>query len=299
MRVRNLIPNLLTVGNAACGLVVIILLTMPPDRQWHVGLIAILLVVAMACDFFDGFVARALKATSELGKQLDSLSDLITFGVVPGIMVYLMIYEGLWGHNSYFASDIYVDGALAEEMNQWGANKLGWVMSMMPWSAVILPFAGLLIPVFSAWRLAKFNIDTRQSYGFLGLPTPANALFFYGIFFIFMGKSRGTIFIPHRYYTYDQFKFTGIELYDPFHWLYDPFVLAALSLVFSILLVTEIPLLAMKFKDYSIKNNWPRYALILLSITLLAILWFRAIPLIIVLYFICSFLETAFNRNKT
>ena len=80
-------------------------------------------------------------------------------------------------------------------------------------------------------------------------------------------------------------------------WLYNPWVLAALTLIFSILLVTEIPLLAMKFKDYTWKGNWPRYVLILISVTLLAILWFRAIPLIIVLYFLFSFIDTRIHKK--
>ncbi len=269
-QIKNAIPNLLTLGNSACGLVVIILLLVPPDGQLHIGLIAILLAVAMACDFFDGFVARALKTTSELGKQLDSLSDLVTFGVVPGIMAFMMIRDGL--HDTQLILQY-----AAGNGSPSGMNSEDWLVTIMPWWWVVLPFTGLLIPIFSAYRLAKFNIDTRQSYGFIGLPTPANALFFYGLFFSYaLDGHLAPVYI---------------------RWVLNAYHLPFFVLAFSILLITEIPLLAMKFKDYTWKGNWPRYVLILISVTLLAILWYRAIPLIIVLYFILSFIDTRIHKK--
>jgi CDP-diacylglycerol--serine O-phosphatidyltransferase len=280
-RVRNAIPNLLTLGNLACGLVAIILL-LDRTRSFyfpHVS-IGLLMIGAMAFDFADGFAARALKATSPIGKELDSLADLVSFGILPGLMVFTMLKTMVpfeWQVNlpiDYF----------------WTGEKT--------WKATLFSYIGLLIPLVSALRLAKFNVDTRQSYGFLGLPTPANALFFLSIFLIWASDFTPKL-QPMGPSPYETFQFLSMEAYmaNPFAILYHPIVLIALTLIFSILLVTEIPLLAMKFKDYTWKGNWPRYALILISVTLLAILWIRAIPLIIVLYFLFSFIDTRIHKK--
>lgn len=288
-RIRNAIPNLLTLGNLACGLVAIVLLMDHEIGYLPYKVIGVLMVAAMAFDFADGFVARALKSTSLLGKELDSLSDLVSFGVLPGLMVYVMLKIML---QMAWATDIYIGGD-----QNLTASQIDALLN--PWWLSALPYIGLLIPLFSAYRLAKFNIDTRQSYGFLGLPTPANALFFLSIFLICMESlNADQSLVPRRYYGNPVVQFVGLEAQnDLFFWLFNPIVLAALTLVFSILLVTEIPLLAMKFKDYTWKGNWPRYVLILISVTLLAILWFRAIPLIIVLYFLFSFIDTRIHKK--
>jgi CDP-diacylglycerol---serine O-phosphatidyltransferase len=287
MSVRNMIPNMLTLGNLACGLVAIVVLMDDQGAPPSYKAIGWLMLGAMTFDFFDGFVARLLKATSPLGKELDSLSDVVSFGVLPGLMVYQMLDMQLPP-----MADIYIEGA--------GTMTLDEINALVnPWWMRSLPFVGLLIPLFSAYRLAKFNIDTRQSYGFLGLPTPANALFFLSIFLICMEEVAIDHAIPRRYYSYSDFQFTGFSVYvDFFSSLYNPWVLIGLTMLFSILLVTEIPLLALKFKDYSLKNNWPRYGLMVLSVILLAVLWFRAIPLIIVLYFVVSFIDR-FISQKT
>lgn len=278
-RVRNAIPNLLTLGNLACGLVAIVLLLDGPLDTAEAKIIGWLMAGAMLCDFADGFAARALKATSPIGKELDSLSDLVSFGVLPGLMVYSMLKTE-------------IDGAARIDLHE------GWHSTVLPWYDVVFPFIGLVIPLLSALRLAKFNVDTRQSYGFLGLPTPANALFFLSIFLVFWVDADG---LPTAMYNrMGEFEFRHtIEAtaYTALRWLHNPWVLASLALLFSILLVTEIPLLAMKFKDYAWKGNWPRYVLILISVALLAILWFRAIPLIILLYFILSFIDTRIHKK--
>ena len=278
-----MIPNLLTLGNLACGLVAIVLLMDRPLEPGIVAAIGWLMVGAMVFDFCDGFAARALKATSPIGKELDSLSDLVSFGVLPGLMVYTILKREIAMEATPFSIE-------------------GWHTTILPLWKVLLPFIGLLIPLLSALRLAKFNVDTRQSYGFLGLPTPANALFFLSIFLIYGIDSMG---IGSYYFSPDwvsrgYFEHAPwvVQLTLPvFKFLHNSWILAGLTLLFSILLVTEIPLLAMKFKDYTWKGNWPRYVLILLSVTLLAILWFRAIPLIIILYFILSFIDTARTRK--
>lgn len=286
-RVRNFIPNMLTLGNLACGLVGIVLLLDPDNVTIPYQAIGLLMVGAMAFDFADGFVARAMKATSPIGKELDSLSDLVSFGVLPGLMVYVILKVQVQTP----LSDIYIGG----DGPPPSPDEIDAILH--PWWSSALPYIGLLIPLFSAYRLAKFNVDTRQSYGFLGLPTPANALFFLSIFLMFVERIQATDLVPRRYYSY--YHATNLIPFgsDPFNWLHQPFVLIGLTLLFSVLLVTEIPLLAMKFKDYSFRNNWPRYVLILVSITLLAIFWFRAIPLIIVCYFIFSFIDTRLHKH--
>ena len=135
---------MLTLLNLLCGCLAII-------STFHKSfeLTAILLIMAAVFDFFDGFAARLLGVHSELGKQLDSLADMVTFGVVPGFVMYQLI--------------IYAIGSGAAYL---GPDEPVWYLA----------YAGMLIPLFSAYRLAKFNIDTRQSDQFIGLPTPANAL---------------------------------------------------------------------------------------------------------------------------
>lgn len=257
MNIKQWIPNLLTLGNMLCGLSAIVLLLMPYSGTPPIGIIAVLLLMALVFDFADGFVARMLKATSPLGKELDSFSDMVSFAVVPGFMVFFMIKEQL------LRTDIFI--GMERQVFQ------GFQTSTATWWQTALPFAGLLIPAFSALRLAKFNLDTRQSYGFLGLPTPANAVFFFSIFFMF---------------AYD-----GTATPNGFEWLFNPYVLAVLSLVMSILLITEIPLIALKFKDFSFKSNWQRYILILISLILLPIMLYRAVPLILAAYFIISLID--------
>ncbi len=287
-QIRNAIPNLLTLGNLACGLVAIVLLMDSTLEVKFFEIIGWLMVGAMAFDFADGFVARALKATSPIGKELDSLSDLVSFGVLPGLMVYTILRKDVLG--AALKSPAFHIETL------WGAPDLTF------WQ-IALPFVGLMIPLFSAYRLAKFNTDTRQSYGFLGLPTPANALFFLSVFLIFgidggqhASNAMSSDDQPSPWHAASHSWVAQIA-YPTLHWLHHPFILAALTLLFSILLITEIPLLAMKFKDYTWKGNWPRYVLILISVTLLAILWYRAIPLIIILYFILSFIDTRLHKK--
>lgn len=257
MKIKQAIPNLLTLGNMLCGLSAIVLLLMPYSGSPPIGAIALLLALAMVFDFFDGFAARLLKVASPLGKELDSFSDMVSFAVVPGIMVFFMIKDQLLTPDTFVGMDT-------------GIFKRPNVTAVTWWQAA-LPFAGLVIPALSALRLAKFNLDTRQSHVFLGLPTPMNAAFFFSIFLM---------------YAWD-----GSATPAAFEWLFNPYVLAGLAVVMSILLVTEIPLIAFKFKDYSVKSNWQRYLLIIISLILLPILLYRAIPLIFAAYLIVSLID--------
>jgi CDP-diacylglycerol--serine O-phosphatidyltransferase len=239
--IKKQIPNTITLLNLVCGCLAII-------STFHktFELTATLVVLAAVLDFFDGFAARLLKVNSEMGKQLDSLADMVTFGVVPGFVMYQLIIFDIGSSSAYI-----------------GPNEPVWSLA----------YIALVIPVFSAYRLAKFNIDTRQSDSFIGLPTPANALF---ICFLPM------LMIPD-----------GNAIAD---FLLKPYVLIAICIVQSYLMIAEIPLIALKFKKFSFAGNEWRYVLIILGFVLLVILKQKAVPLIIILYVILSLLQNSLSK---
>lgn len=184
-------------------------------------------------DFFDGLSARLLKVSSKIGKQLDSFADMVTFGVAPGIIMYKLILE---------------------DCN----------------NCEVLPYIAFLIPIFSAIRLSKFNIDTRQSSSFIGLPTPAAAIFIASLAVI--NQSYTTRF--------------SLEL------------LIGISVVLSFLLVAEIPLFSLKItsgKDLKSKENKIKILFLISCVILLFIIHFAAIPFIVILYI---FLSTLNNLIK-
>src|SRR5665647_1572724 len=193
------IPNFITCLNLFSGCVGVYLAF---QGNFQGAFIAI--IVSAVFDFFDGFAARLLKAYSPMGKELDSLADMVSFGVLPGAMVFSLLSK--------------------TAINEW------------------LPYLAFIIPVFSGLRLAKFNIDERQTSSFIGLPTPANAIFWAGLTF-----------------SYSAFLVSNV-------WL-----LIALTLIFSYLLVAEIPMFALKFKNYAWANNQIQYLFLLITIILLAL----------------------------
>ena len=181
-------------------------------------------------DFLDGFAARILKVQGELGKQLDSLADMVTSGVVPGIVMCQMM------------------GSAS------GYPKVGWAVEPFP-------FLGFLIALGSCYRLANFNIDTRQTDSFIGLPTPANALLIMSI--------------------------PMIQFHSEFEWLVDflsnPYVLVGITVLSSYLLNAEIPLFSLKVKSFSWEKYKMQVVFMIISIILIAFLEFIAIPIIILL----------------
>ncbi|MFN4812168.1 MAG: CDP-diacylglycerol--serine O-phosphatidyltransferase [Bacteroidota bacterium] len=237
------IPNMLTLLNLLCGCLAII-------STFHKSfeLTAILLMMAAVFDFFDGFAARLLGVHSELGKQLDSLADMVTFGVVPGFVMYQLI--------------IYAIGSGAAYL---GPDEPVWYLA----------YAGMLIPLFSAYRLAKFNIDTRQSDQFIGLPTPANALLisFLPLLMIPEGNAIAEILLK-------------------------PYVLITLCAIQSYLMVAELPMIALKFKSFGWKGNEWRYLLLLLSAVVVLLIKQKAVPFIIILYVVLSLIQNMFNQEK-
>jgi len=193
------------------------------------------ILISALFDFFDGMLARLLKAYSEIGKELDSLADMVSFGVLPSVIVY-QLFRIASPEQAY------------------------------------LSFFAFLIAIFSALRLAKFNIDTRQTENFIGLPTPANALFILSLPHI---VSSGTFA----------------------EYILNPVILAIVTLVMSLLLVAELPLFSLKFKNLKFSDNLFRFVLLGLSVIFLIILKFAAIPLIIVSYLILSFIQNSLESK--
>lgn len=237
MRLKLQIPNLLTIGNLLCGVYGI--------QQAYYGnflYASILIGVAIIFDFFDGFAARMLKVSSPIGKELDSLADLVSFGVLPGVIAMQLAAIAVGGDEEF-----------------------SW-----------LKYVCYCIPAFSAYRLAKFNVDERQTTSFIGLPTPAHAMFWASIPVISAGTFEGL---------------SGIHTSGPFlneALFSNYYTVPALALVFSVLLVAEIPLIALKFQHFGWAGNENRYSLIILSVILFLVFGFAAVPLIILLYLVLS-----------
>lgn len=230
------VPNTITSFNAICGALSIIY-----AFESHLVLSGVFILLAAVFDFFDGMSARLLKAYSPMGKELDSLADAISFGLAPAIIAHTLVRQQIIGDTSL---------ANVELQN------------------LILIFLPLLIVVFSILRLAKFNIDERQTDSFIGLATPANAMVWAAIPFILQSKSN-TLAI------------TLIQ---------NPWFILILALIMSLLLVTELPMFSLKFKNLSFTDNKVRFLFLLISICLLITLKFTAIPLIIFVYILISIL---------
>jgi CDP-diacylglycerol--serine O-phosphatidyltransferase len=191
-----------------------------------------MIILAALFDFMDGMAARLLHVHSEIGKELDSLADLVSFGVLPGALVFVMLEH---------------------------STAPSWVVCF-----------ALFIPVLSAIRLAKFNLDTRQTVSFLGLPVPANALFWVGVTYI-----------------------NAIEPTNHFNQLLQlffsqPLIIILLTIALSLLLVTELPLFALKFKNLKWGDNQIRFIFIGLALILFILFRVSALPMIIVLYVLLS-----------
>lgn len=217
------IPNFLTSCNLICGCLGIVF-----SFQGKPEYAVYLIWLALVFDFADGMSARLLKVKSAIGKELDSLADMVTFGVLPALLMFLMIGE---------------------------KTTIEW-----------LPFTAFIIAAFSALRLAKFNIDTRQEENFIGLPTPANALFISSLIFFTDSMSL---------------------------WL-----LMAITFIFSLLLTAEIPLFSLKMKSLKWSGNEVRHIFLLISILLIIFFHLAALPFIIIAYIFLSFLNNIFISSS-
>lgn len=234
--IKRQIPNLITLGNLFCGVESIFAALVQND----VMVAALWICGGIFLDFFDGMAARLLKVPSELGKQLDSLADVVTSGVAPAFIMFRL-----------------VEVPMKELIPLWGVIL------------VMIPF--LLMPLFSAYRLAKFNIDTRQSHSFLGLPVPANALIWVGIALAGLVANSLTLAI----------------------------VLSAIAMITNILMVSEMPMFSLKFnfKDMSWKSNSTQYIFLAgcALIVVIKMLFFKpswvVLSLIILWYILMSLLQ--------
>jgi len=233
--IKRNIPNIITLANLFCGLSSIIF-----AFQGNLKLASFCIFAGAFFDFFDGLVARLLKVNGELGKQLDSMADMVTFGVAPGMILFHFMYQL---HHNILFKDATLEGIFLPEI------------------------LTLLIPIFSAVRLANFNIDTRQTTSFIGLPTPALAILIAAIPLI--NFDLLPIFIDLRF-------------------------LIVLSVILPLLLVANIPLFSLKIsqgESITSRLNTFRIILILAAVLLLFVFQFAAIPFIVILYLILSLLN--------
>lgn len=228
------LPNTITSLNLVCGCLSII-----AALQGELTHASMFIGIAAVLDFFDGFVARALKAYSEIGKQLDSLADVVSFGVAPGMIFFTL--AGQCFSTQGFCINMYI------------------------------PF---LIPIFSAVRLANFNIDTRQSDSFIGVPTPANAMFIASIPFILQNDS-----------------------YEVSALLQHPYFLTVFPFISAYMLVAELPLLALKFKNFGWKGNEFRFILIVSSVLSIVLFQYLGIAIAIILYILISIIYNLTHKT--
>lgn len=243
MPFKKYVPNFITLCNLASGLIALMYAF---DTNWMYAFIWV--AIGIFFDFWDGFFARILKAQSPLGLQLDSLADMVTSGVVPGLVMFQML--------AYIAD-------VREELNLSAENMyMG-----------ILPYAGFIITLASCYRLAKFNIDTRQTDSFIGLPTPANALFILSLPVI-LHHSGGDGFI--------------------YEVLSNPYVLVGITLVSAYMLNAEIPLFSLKIKHFDWETHKIQVVFLVISILYLFFFQYLGIPLIILTYVVMSVINNKF-----
>jgi CDP-diacylglycerol--serine O-phosphatidyltransferase len=247
MQIKKHIPNTITLFNLASGLLAIIAIF-----KGYYDEAFLFVCLGIFFDFWDGFFARKFKVSGELGLQLDSLADVVTSGVVPGLMIFKLLLDIQEDDTSiyYLTEDFYYMG--------------------------FVPYLGFIITLASAYRLAKFNIDTRQSDSFIGLPTPANALFIMSIPMI-------------------QFDGTHEWLVNA---LFNPFVLIIISFVSAYMLNAEIPLFSLKIKDFSWDKNKLQVFFLAIAAALFLFLGFTALPFIILLYVAISVVNNTFLAKK-
>lgn len=229
---RKHIPNLITGLNAASGMMAVFM-ALYGQIVWA----ACFVIAGMVFDFFDGMVARLLHVKSAMGKELDSLADVVTFGVAPGLLAHLLMRDVL----------------LPEGMGSF---------ALLTACEKIVLFIPLLIPVFSAFRLAKFNLDTRQSVSFIGLPVPAHALFWVGLVFARVKVS---------------------VLYQAFFG--EVWVLALCVLILSVLLISELPMFSLKISGFGWAANKAVY-IYFLTLLVLAVWLGWAVLLFVIPFYI-------------
>ena len=236
MNIKKHIPNLITLINLFCGCVAVVFVS---EQNYEMAFYMVCLGIFF--DFFDGFFARLFKVSSPLGLQLDSLADMVTSGVVPGYVMFSM-----------FANS---------------AHELG--------TSPMIPFLGFIVTLGSCYRLANFNIDTRQTDSFIGLPTPANALFILSLPLVL--KFSESLMI--------------LEI------LTNQWVLLVITLCSAYILNAEIPLFSLKIKKFNVKDNALQILFLMSAVVLVLLLHYLAIPLIIIFYILLSIVNNNFLKK--
>ena len=240
---KNWVPNIITLLNLLCGCIAALY-----AFNDQLVLAGIFVAAGIFFDFFDGLAARLLKISSDLGAQLDSLADMVTSGLVPGIVMYQLLSDAI-GFN-----------LIDQEQSFTSGPPDYWI------SHSHLPILGFLITLGSCYRLAKFNVDTRQTDSFIGVPTPANA-----ILIISLGIIAQDTYWGWLYYA-----------------LTNPYILIAVTLCSVYILNAEMPLFALKFKSFGWKGNEIRWIFIGICIALILALQIYAVPCIIIIYMLMS-----------
>jgi len=235
---KNL-PNLLTLLNLVCGFIAIILAFNINTLNYAPYFV----FIAAGFDFVDGLAARVLSAYSQLGKQLDSLADMVSFGVVPGILAFQLL-------------------------------QLSSVAQLSPQFFVLSALIAALIPVFSALRLGKFNIDDRQGSIFYGLPTPASAIFISSLVLMIL------------YYPASPITSSILNFY----------ILSTIIIFDAIMMVVDMPMFSFKIKKLNIADNAVQLFFLITSVLLLILFNFKALPFLVPMYILISFV--LFVREK-
>ncbi|WP_347052878.1 CDP-alcohol phosphatidyltransferase family protein [Flavobacterium olei] len=243
MNIKKHIPNLITLINLFCGCIAVVFVSkaIETDDSYYFLMAFYMVCLGIFFDFFDGFFARLFKVSSPLGLQLDSLADMVTSGVAPGYVMYSMFANS--GH------------------------ELG--------TSPVIPFLGFIITLGSCYRLANFNIDTRQTDSFIGLPTPANSLFILSLPLVI--KFSDSLMI--------------LEI------LTNQWVLLLITLCSAYILNAEIPLFSLKIKKFNLKENALQIVFLIISVLMVILLQYIAIPLIIAFYVLLSIINNLFLKK--
>jgi len=236
MNIKKHVPNIITLLNLFSGCIALVFAA---ELNFEMAFFFVCLGIFL--DFFDGFFARLFKVSSPLGLQLDSLADMVTSGVVPGLVMFFLLQKG-----------------------QDSVSPL-----------LILPYLGFIITLGSCYRLANFNIDTRQTDSFIGLPTPANTLFIMSLPLVLKHSDSLVIF----------------EI------LSNQWILLAITLFSAYILNAEIPLFSLKIKDFTFKKNSLQIVFLSLSLLLLVFFQYLGIPLIIITYVLLSVVNNKFLKK--
>lgn len=252
--VLGFIPNLLTLLNAFSGALAVLFFA---NGELVTG--AYFILIGAIFDFFDGLVARALEVSSDIGKDLDSLADMLTFGLAPAFLAHKLLLISV--------------GAFAEEFDP----------------QLYIQYIPFIAVMFTGYRLAKFNHDERQGLCFYGLASPAHALFW--------------VSIPLMIHYSDQ-SFVFHWVFQTFHRdlssiIFQPQLIIACSVLLSVLMVIDIPLFAMKFDGFQWKGNELKFSFIILSLMLLILLGFVAVPFIMLFYILISTLHYQVFAKKS